>query len=557
MGYVSDPMDATPNTTYAVSWCHFRLSDILKQQLVPKSRPFARNSRLYLLSVVSFLSAVAITLVMVPIVRRTAWRWNFVDRPDRNRKHQVQPVALGGGLALLVGVVGAMIACPWWAANFECHNMVPGSIPMVSMFIGMSLIFVAGSIDDSSGMRARHKLIMQVAAALIVLVGCHSHASNIEFAGQQISIGILGFPLCLLVIVGSINAFNLIDGVDGLAGTIGIVIALAIAVAANLQGNLVDVLFLLSVAGSLLAFLVFNRRPATIYLGDTGSMLVGLILGSAALRSCHHIESDSITLTPLFAIWSLLVFDVVAAMIRRKLTDRSVYACDRAHIHHRLLAMGLTTNQVVFSMAGLCIATSVAGLLSMWLNDSRIAMVSVSLIGATLIGLRIFGHVESILVARKFSHVIQAWMNPHANTPQTTAIQVQGTADWDAVWKSVVQTAEQSSLSAVRLSLSVANRNEAYYASWTNAHIMQDDSQWEIERPIIRDGIVIGSLTGSGNPQDATCESQRAFLRLADSLAPQIYRIIDEAHQTPTPNSRPVVKSHFAGVQNNVGALTP
>ena len=315
-----------------------------------------------------FLAAFVTSMAAAPAIRRIAWRTGFVDKPDANRKVQSQPVAFGGGLILTLGMAVAL--CLLFSGiiqtgsnSLSITSATSGSGNSLFGLLVASLILVAiGCIDDRFGMRGRHKLLWQVVASTIA-VGSSQIITSVDILGTEVQVGVFGFAFTVIWVLGSINAFNLIDGVDGLAGTVGFIISVAIGIISLLRHDLVDALLAFSMAGSLLGFLYFNWAPATIYLGDAGSMLVGLVLGTIALR-CSVKEFATAAAAPMLAIWSILIFDSVAAIMRRKLTGRSIYDCDRGHIHHRLQSRGLTAEQTSLIVGGLCTVTSVAAIVS-------------------------------------------------------------------------------------------------------------------------------------------------------------------------------------------------
>ena len=161
----------------------------------------------------------------------------------------------------------------------------------------------------------------------------------------------------IIWILGAINSLNLIDGADGWAGSIGTIFSITLGLIALINHHYVDAVIAFAIAGALLGFLRYNFPPASIYLGDAGSMVIGLVLGTLALR-CSIKQAATVAFAAPLALWAIPLFDSAAAVMRRKLTGRSIYATDRGHIHHRLLTSGLSSTGVLTFIIVLCIITS-------------------------------------------------------------------------------------------------------------------------------------------------------------------------------------------------------
>ena len=199
----------------------------------------------------------------------------------------------------------------------------------------MAVIVVVGLVDDRIKLRGRLKLIGQFAAALVLVAG-GLVIQRIGIFGQQIDLGLLSIPFTLFWLVGAVNAVNLLDGIDGLATMLGFILVATIAGMAALVGQTQVFVIAVVFAGSLLGFLRYNFPPATIFLGDAGSMLIGLVVGALAISGSLKGPGTVLLAAPL-AVWTIPIFDSVAAILRRKLSGRSIYTTDRGHIHHRLL----------------------------------------------------------------------------------------------------------------------------------------------------------------------------------------------------------------------------
>ena len=281
-------------------------------------------------------------------VSRLALRVGFVDRPDGHHKKHESAVALGGGLAVFLSVVLVSLGAMLVISPKHVLQLVEFKASyMGGLFVASLWIVVLGLVDDRFGMRGRNKLIGQL-IAVSILVAWGLRIDAISLFGQHVPFGIFAIPITIIWLLGAINSLNLLDGIDGLASTIGIVLCITIATMAMMTGQAQEpVAFIAALmAGSLLGFLRFNFPPAVIYLGDTGSMLIGLVVGALAIGGSLKGPATVGLAAPL-AIWALPIFDSFAAIVRRKYTGRSIYATDRGHLHHCLMAMFGSNSRVL------------------------------------------------------------------------------------------------------------------------------------------------------------------------------------------------------------------
>ena len=359
------------------------------------------------IAVVAFLVAFLLSYVLTPSIRFVATRVGFVDKPDGGRKIQSKPVSLGGGLALVIATP-TTLGVIWWLMGDSAPYMLSGYpveytrsyMMIIAIASAAAILTTVGLIDDGFGMKGSHKLFFQVLAAACV-AGIGLQVDQVTMFGHPVSLGYLGTFAAIIWLLASINSFNLIDGVDGLAGSVGVVFCLAVGTLSLLRGqNVFDAILVFALAGSILGFLRYNFAPASIYMGDTGSMLVGLILGAITLRISTKQAATVAFAVPL-AIWAIPIFDSFAAVIRRKLTGRSIYATDRGHFHHVLLKRGMNSGQAVAFITGMCAITSIAAVASVILEKPWIGMISVVAVIGFLIFSRMFGHIEFLLLNSK------------------------------------------------------------------------------------------------------------------------------------------------------------
>lgn len=295
---------------------------------------------------VAFALSAALSLLLTPLVRRLAVRLGALDRPDGSRKLQSAPVPYLGGLALF----GALVA---GAIGAAC--LTTGGTLTAALIAGSALICLVGWCDDRFGLRVRWKLLGQVSATLpLVLYG--QTLTRLECFGWGIEMGWWSIPVTVAWLVACANAMNFIDGIDGLAATLGIATAAVTCLIASHLGNTEAMLLAAVLAGALAGFLQYNWQPASIYLGDAGSMTVGLWLGTLTIAGSYSGGVGS-RLVVLLALASVPLADVGLAVIRRILDGRRFWLPDRAHIHHRLLDRGWTVGTIVGALAAVSLTS--------------------------------------------------------------------------------------------------------------------------------------------------------------------------------------------------------
>ncbi len=449
--------------------------------------------------VIAPFAAFVIGLCAVPTVRGIALARGFLDNPDRRRKLHSAPIALGGGIA-----VWAATWSGWGVSLFGSYSGVEGARD-VGWFIaalGLSSFWMLclGAVDDRLGLRARYKLAGQVVpAAIMVVLGTRIDACRCF--GVELQLGIFAYPVTVLWILLVVNAFNLIDGMDGFCGSLGLIASLAIAFLGYSFGQTEDAMLALALAGSLAAFLRFNLPPAKIYLGDAGSMTIGLMISVLAIRSCRAESKTAVLLLPMIALLLLPLLDVVTAAGRRWLKGSSIFAPDRGHIHHcmksRLGSVAATLSLAV-SLAILGAAGRVWAMkygmgdpVACFVIASSVGLLTcTSTFGATewrLLLFRLNGALSPLSMAR-FIRGSGIGQECH----------LRGTRDWASVWDTLVREAEASGVRRIELAIELAAAGELYHACWSSNGASQDEPHWSIVHTLYTGDLVAGTISASG-----------------------------------------------------------
>jgi UDP-GlcNAc:undecaprenyl-phosphate/decaprenyl-phosphate GlcNAc-1-phosphate transferase len=301
---------------------------------------------------VAFVTATATAAALTPIVRHLARRWGLLDHALSSRKVHGKPIPRLGGVAIVCAFF-APLAALYFVDSEVGRRFWSDPLRAGGLFAGGAVIALLGVLDDLRGSGARIKFVVQFAvAALMYWVGFRIDFIANPFGGV-IELGMFALPFTMLWIAGVINAMNLIDGLDGLAGGVAfIAVATTFAVAA-FRVEPVMLLFTGTLAGAVLGFLFYNFNPATIFMGDTGSMFLGFVLATTAIQTNQKSSTAVALVVPIIAL-GIPIADTLLAMARRAVRGAPLFSADRGHIHHRLLAMGLSQRQAVIVLYAAC-----------------------------------------------------------------------------------------------------------------------------------------------------------------------------------------------------------
>lgn len=348
----------------------------------------------------AMLSAFIASILLTWLVRRAARAWGILDHPDGVRKLHRSPVPLLGGVGVFGAWIAGMIAGSFynpessphgaiWTAAAEGHLPFPGGFGL-SIVLAAGVVLLTGILDDVLNLRPRWKLLGQTIAASILVAGGLT-VQRLWLLGHTLELGWLGIAFSVVWLVGSMNSINMLDGLDGLASTLGVVIGLTLTWMAWLTGNPSLGLVTIALAGALAGFLVFNYPPASIFLGDSGSMLIGLIIGAVAIKGSFKAPATAALMAPV-AVLAVPIFDGVEAIIRRRLNGRAIYSPDRGHIHHCLQRFGWSSRQILMGIGALCALTGSAVLLSLYFRNEPIALAATLAVGIGCTAAKLFGN---------------------------------------------------------------------------------------------------------------------------------------------------------------------
>ncbi len=309
---------------------------------------------------VAFVLSALCSVVLTPLVRDLAHRFGWLDHALSSRKVHGKPIPRLGGVAIVLGFY-APLAGLLLVHSATGRQFLADREQAFGLFFGGAAIALLGVYDDLRGSGAGKKFLVQFAVAYAMYrLGFRVEQITNPF-GPAIQLGALGLPFTLLWIVGVINAVNLIDGLDGLAGGVALIAVGTTFVVALQRGQPLMMLFTASLGGAILGFLRYNFNPASIFMGDTGSMFLGFVLATSAIQTNQKSSTAVAMLAPIVAL-GLPIGDTLLSMTRRALRGVPMFHSDSGHIHHRLMAKGLSHRQTVVALYGVCLVLGAAAI---------------------------------------------------------------------------------------------------------------------------------------------------------------------------------------------------
>lgn len=310
--------------------------------------------------IVTFIAAVILT----PLVKKFAIAIGAVDQPNDRKVHVLVMPRLGGLAIFLSVVIGVIFYKP----------VSPFLLPIA---LGALIIIVTGILDDLFELSPKIKLIGQIlAASVVILGGIKVEFINLPF-DARLELGLFAVPLTLLWIIGVTNAINLIDGLDGLSAGVSSIVLATMATMAYVNGNFFVLAISMIMLGATLGFLIYNFHPAQIFMGDTGSLFLGFMLSVLSLLGFKNITLFSLLVPAI--ILAVPISDTLFAIVRRALKKKPLSAPDKSHLHHCLLRSGFSHRQTVLIIYAMSAFFSLCAILlsqtTLWVSFAIVVVV--------------------------------------------------------------------------------------------------------------------------------------------------------------------------------------
>lgn len=403
--------------------------------------------------VVPFLMALALSLLITPLVRRVARSRGLLDLPSRRSVHH-RPVPRVGGIAIFLAFVLT------FGGSLLLHALrgqpTLAGLQIVGLLGGGALIFGLGLFDDLRGLSPGRKFAVQACVGLIAYL-CGIGIHSLQLPGfSVIQLGVLSLPVTIFWFVLVINAFNLIDGLDGLAAGITVFSSIVLLVLGMLRGGAFACVGLASLAGASLGFLRYNFNPATIFMGDCGSYFIGFIVASLSVVGNIKTQTSATVLIPIIAL-GLPLMEAIWSGIRRFLMGQALFQADTNHLHHRLLKLGYTHRKAVLVLYGFTVTLGLLALLLVHANDRLAGIVLVG-IGLTLVVvIRRLGYIDYLTTekfigwVRDFSAVIG--IDGGGRTFLGLQVALSESASVEELWQHLQSSARHLNMDSVDLEL--------------------------------------------------------------------------------------------------------
>jgi UDP-GlcNAc:undecaprenyl-phosphate/decaprenyl-phosphate GlcNAc-1-phosphate transferase len=347
----------------------------------------------------TFLLALLSAFVLTRYVRDFAVAHGWVTVPTQERHLHSSPLPRLGGVAIYLSFSACMLMAAVWSI---LHPRMQSAFPLkilLTIVAPATLIFLLGVYDDMRGLGPYVKFSVQgIAATMLFIGGLRIVNIPVLFGDHQLP-WFLGWAFTVLWVLAITNAFNLIDGLDGLAAGSALFSTLVAFVVALLDGPSLVTVLTVALAGAILGFLRYNFNPATIFLGDSGSLFIGFVLSALALEGAQKAPTIVAVAIPVVS-FGLPILETSLSIVRRLIGGRPVFTADREHIHHKLLQHGMTHRQVVILLYGVSAVFAMLSLFLLWPTGSSLGLVLAVLGIGIWIGVQHLGYLEFGELAR-------------------------------------------------------------------------------------------------------------------------------------------------------------
>lgn len=347
----------------------------------------------------TFFLALLSAILLTRFVRDFASAHGWVAVPTHERHLHSTPLPRLGGVAIFLSTSLCMVMIALWGWRHPQAHSPAFLSTLVTIMVPASLVFLLGVYDDLRGAGPYIKFAVQGIAATMLYAGGLRITNIPVIFGQRALPWFIGLLCTILWVLAITNAFNLIDGLDGLAAGCALFSTMVAFVVALFHGPTLAEVMTIALAGAIIGFLRYNFNPATIFLGDSGSLYIGFLLSALALHGAQKSPTIVAVAIPIVS-FGLPILDTSLSILRRLISGRSVFTADREHIHHKLLQHGLSHRQVVILLYGVSAAFAMLSLFLLWPTGSSLGLVLAVLGTGIWMGVQHLGYLEFGELAR-------------------------------------------------------------------------------------------------------------------------------------------------------------
>jgi UDP-GlcNAc:undecaprenyl-phosphate GlcNAc-1-phosphate transferase len=349
------------------------------------------------MQIIVFIAALLASALLTLWIRDLSVARGWVSNPTSDRHVHTRPIPRLGGIAIFTTLWSLVLLA--WMAGFILGRE-PIFPHLTFKILGpATIIFVLGLIDDFCGLSAYIKFAVQAGAAVVLYLNGFGISRLSLLAGHPHLGWLIGLPLTVLWVLWITNAFNLIDGLDGLAAGCALFSTLVICVMANLFHNQGILFLTLALAGAIAGFLRYNFNPASVFLGDCGSLLIGFLLSAVAIAGSQKAPTVVAVAIPIVSL-GLPILDVAVAVFRRFLSCKRLFAPDREHIHHKLLGRGISHRHTVLVLYGVSACFGVSSLFLLHPASTAVILVLVAVAFGVVVGVKQLRYQEFLELGR-------------------------------------------------------------------------------------------------------------------------------------------------------------
>lgn len=348
---------------------------------------------------ISFGIALLFSFVLTWFVRNVAMGRGWVAPPIQDRDLHDAPLPRLGGVPIFLSFLIAVGVALFASSHFPTSNAGLSIRTLLTVLLPGTVIFFLGLYDDIYSLGPYTKFAVQSLAAAMLYAGGLGIRSLPVLFGMHHLDWYLGLPITVLWVIGITNAFNLIDGLDGLAAGSALFSTFIVFVVAIFSGSSSLSLLTIVLAGAILGFLRFNFNPATIFLGDCGSLFIGFMLSALALASSQKAPTAVAVAIPVVS-FGLPILETALSVLRRLIGGRPVFIADREHIHHKLLQLGMSPRQVVVALYAVSAVFALLSLFLLWPERNTLGLVLVVIGAGIWFGVQHLGYLEFVEIQR-------------------------------------------------------------------------------------------------------------------------------------------------------------
>ena len=355
---------------------------------------------------ISFGVSLIFSFVLTWFVRNLAMGRGWVAPPIQHRDLHEIPLPRLGGIPIVFAFLVAIGAALLVGRHSPASDILPSVRPLLTILIPGTLIFLLGVYDDIHSVGPYTKFAVQGVAAVMLFAGGLRILELPVLFGARHFAWYIGLPITVLWVIGITNAFNLIDGLDGLAAGSALFSTVVVFVVAVFNGSTLVSLLTLALAGSILGFLRFNFNPATIFLGDCGSLFIGFMLSALALAGAQKAPTIIAVAIPVVS-FGLPILETTLSVVRRLISGRPLFTADREHIHHKLLEHGMSPRKVVVILYAVSALFALLSLFLLWPSGNTLGLVLLVIGTGIWFGVQHLGYLEFWEIRRVAQRTIE------------------------------------------------------------------------------------------------------------------------------------------------------